>query len=120
MPESNRPSDIFPSRLRKARELRGLNQAEVAARSGMQASAVSHFETGGRKPSFDNLRRLAQALDVTTDYLIGRVDDVGGTGNADRLYRNIQQLQTSDREFIEGWIKSKAAHANEKQRKSDE
>jgi transcriptional regulator with XRE-family HTH domain len=84
----------------------------------MQVSAVSHFETGGRKPSFDNLRRLAQALDVTTDYLIGRVDEVGGTANADRLYRNIQQLQTSDREFIEGWIKSKAAHA--KQRKIDE
>ena len=118
MPESNRPTEVFPSRLKKARELRGLSQAEVAARSGMQVSAVSHFETGGRKPSFDNLRRLAQALDVTTDYLIGRVDEVGGTANADRLYRNIQHLQTSDREFIEGWIKSKAAHA--KQRKIDE
>ena len=118
MPESNRPTEVFPIRLKKARELRGLSQAEVAARSGMQVSAVSHFETGGRKPSFDNLRRLAQALDVTTDYLIGRVDEVGGTANADRLYRNIQQLQTSDREFIEGWIKSKAAHA--KQRKIDE
>ena len=118
MPESNRPTEVFPNRLKKARELRGLSQAAVAARSGMQVSAVSHFETGGRKPSFDNLRRLAQALDVTTDYLIGRVDEVGGTANADRLYRNIQQLQTSDREFIEGWIKSKAAHA--KQRKIDE
>ncbi len=118
MLESNRPTEVFPIRLKKARELRGLSQAEVAARSGMQVSAVSHFETGGRKPSFDNLRRLAQGLDVTTDYLIGRVDEVGGTANADRLYRNIQQLQTSDREFIEGWIKSKAAHA--KQRKIDE
>ena len=118
MPESNRPTEVFPNRLKKARELRGLSQAKVAARSGMQVSAVSHFETGGRKPSFDNLRRLAQALDVTTDYLIGRVDEVGGTANADRLYRNIQQLQTSDREFIEGWIKSKASHA--KQRKIDE
>ncbi len=119
MPESSRPSEVFPARLKQARELRGLNQGEVASRSGMQASAISHFETGGRKPSFDNLRRLAQALDVTTDYLIGRVDDVGGTANADRLYRNIQQLQTSDREFIEGWIKSKAAHLKDKQRKPD-
>ena len=106
--------------MKKARELRGLGQGEVAARSGMQVSAISHFETGGRKPSFENLRRLAQALDVTTDYLIGRVDEVGGTANADRLYRNIQQLQTSDREFIESWIKSKAAHAKDKQRKPDE
>ncbi|MFZ3324999.1 MAG: helix-turn-helix transcriptional regulator [Methylocella sp.] len=28
----------------------------------MQASAISHFENDNRKPSFDNLRRLADAL----------------------------------------------------------
>ena len=117
MPESTPSTSVFPARLRRARELRGLGQADVAARSGIQPSAISHFETGNRKPSFDNLRRLAQALDVTTDFLIGRVDEIGATGAADRLYRNIQQLQTSDREFIEDWIKSKAERAGNKPRK---
>lgn len=116
MPESSRPSDIFPVRLREARELRNLNQGELAARSGLQASAVSHFETGNRKPSFDNLHRLAHALDVTTDYLLGRVNEVGGTATTDRLYRNIQQLQASDREFIEDWIRHKASHNKSGQR----
>ena len=119
MPESMPPEYIFPERLKKARELRGLGQPDVAKRSGIQASAISHFETGNRKPSFDNLRRLAQALDVTTDFLMGRTDEIGGTATADRLYRNIQQLQTGDREFIEDWIKSKAGHARDKQRKPD-
>ena len=119
MSESSHPSEVFPARLKAARELRGLNQSEVATRTGLQASAVSHFVTGSRKPSFDNLRRLAKALDVTTDYLIGRVADIGGTANADRLYRDIQNLQTNDREFIESWIKSKAAHLKGKQRKPD-
>jgi hypothetical protein len=45
--------------------------------------------------------------------------EIGGTATADRLYRNIQQLQTGDREFIEDWIKSKANHARDKQRKPD-
>jgi transcriptional regulator with XRE-family HTH domain len=67
------PSDIFPSRLRAAREIRGLNQRDLAEKAGMQGSAMSHFETGGGKPSFDNLRRLADALDVATDQ--GSVDD---------------------------------------------
>ena len=120
MPESSPPPNyIFPERLKKAREVRGLGQPDVARRSGIQASAISHFETGKRKPSFDNLRRLAQALDVTTDFLIGRADEIGSTGTADRLYRNIQQLQTGDREFIEDWIKSKTTHARDKQRKPD-
>src|ERR1700731_2760093 len=104
MPESSRPSEVFPARLKQARELRGLNQGEVASRSGMQASAISHFETGGRKPSFDNLRRLADALDVTTDYLLGRVSEVGATAAADRLHRDIQKLKASDRSFAEDMI----------------
>jgi len=107
MPESSRPSENFPDRLKQARELRGLSQGELAARAGMQPSAISHFETANRKPSFDNLRRLAQALDVTTDYLLGRVNEIGATAKADTLYRNIQQLQSTDRDFIEDWIRHK-------------
>ncbi|MGN8546962.1 helix-turn-helix domain-containing protein [Bradyrhizobium sp. 13971] len=58
------PSAVFPDRLKSARDLRGLNQDQLAKRSGLQGSAISHFETGTRKPSFDNLRRLADALGV--------------------------------------------------------
>jgi transcriptional regulator with XRE-family HTH domain len=116
MLESSRPTDIFPKRLKAARDLRGLGQDDVAARAGMQPSAISHFETGKRKPSFDNLRRLAQALDVTTDFLVGRVEEIGGSGSADRLYRHIQQLQTGDREFVEEWVKSRVSHTKDKPR----
>jgi len=116
MPESSRPSDTFPARLRDARELRGLNQGELADKAGMQASAISHFETGGRKPSFDNLRRLADALDVTTDYLLGRAKEVGAVAAADRIHRHLQHLQASDMEFAEDMIAKMAARAKGKQR----
>ena len=69
---SARPPDL-PERLRRARKERGLSQGRLAQRLGIQPAAVSHFETGHRKPSFDTLRRLADALDVTTDYLLGCV-----------------------------------------------
>lgn len=75
MPESTVDSP-FPQRLKEARDLRGLSQADLAQKSGLQPSAVSHFETGGRKPSFDNLMLLADVLQVTTDYLLGRTDVV--------------------------------------------
>ena len=36
---------------------------------------ISHFETGRRQePSADNLVKLANALEVTIDYLLGRTD----------------------------------------------
>lgn len=94
-------SEIFPVRLRAAREQRGLNQGELAQRSGLQASAISHFETGTRKPSFDNLRRLADALDITTDYLLGRVADFKDLAGADQLHRHYSAMTTDDRDTAE-------------------
>lgn len=117
MDPSTRPSEIFPKRLRAARERRGLSQGELAERAGWQASAVSHFETGTRKPSFDNLKRLADALDVTTDYLLGRVDDPAGLAGADRLHRDLARLQGADRDIAEELIETLAKRAAARTRK---
>src|SRR5271168_138762 len=111
MSRSSGPSAVFPTRLREARELRDLSQGTLAEKAGMQASAISHFETGSRKPSFDNLRRLADALDVTTDYLLGRVSEIGATATADRLHRDIQKLKATDRSLAEDLIQRMVARA---------
>ncbi|ATD82414.1 MULTISPECIES: helix-turn-helix domain-containing protein [Desulfovibrio] len=74
---SDSTTEIFRERLRIAREAKGLTQAELAELAKLPASSISLFEKGPRKPSFDNLRRLAGALDITTDYLLGRVDTLG-------------------------------------------
>ena len=111
MHESTRPSDAFPGRLRTAREKRGLNQGDLAHRARLQASAISHFETGTRKPSFDNLRRLADALDVTTDYLLGRVTDTQALQGADRLHRHLDRLTADDRDIAEDFLKMLADKA---------
>jgi transcriptional regulator with XRE-family HTH domain len=58
--------------LRHLRERRGLTQAELGTRAGMAAASVSHFETGQRLPSLDSLVKLADALEVSVDTLLGR------------------------------------------------
>ena len=101
----NAPDDVFPQRLREARQLRAYDQATLAARAGLPTASISHFESGSRKPSFDNLRRLAKALDASTDYLLGRVADIGGSGAAsDPLYRHVQNLTGRDREIAEDFL----------------
>jgi len=90
-------SENFASRLQSARQLRGLSQSELASKSGLQPSAVSHFENGRRSPSFDNLKSLSNALDVTTDYLLGRVDSPTLTGNVrDELFRHAENMSKHD------------------------
>ena len=111
MQKSIPPSEIFPDRLRCAREYRGLTQGELAERAGMQPSAISHFETGGRKPSFDNLRLLADTLDVTTDYLLGRVAEFKELAGADKLHRHYDALQETDRKFADDLITLLASKA---------
>ena len=107
------PSEVFPERLRSAREYRGLNQGALALKAGMQPSAISHFETGTRKPSFDNLRILADTLDVTTDYLLGRVEDFKALAGADRLHRHYESVEGSDRKMADDLITMLAKRAQE-------
>jgi transcriptional regulator with XRE-family HTH domain len=97
-------TDIFQERLRTARELRGLSQTQLAANAGLPASSVSHFESGARKPSFDNLKRLASALDVTTDYLLGRSDTPDASATAGRLHRDMHKLSADDLKLTEQFV----------------
>jgi len=92
-------SEIFSKRLKKIREEKKLSQAELAQKADLQTAAVSHFETGQRKPSFDNLKRLADALNVSVDYLLGReIKDSGDI--AEKLFRDFEKLSTNDQQKI--------------------
>lgn len=79
------------------REDRGWSQLELAGKCGLQSTAISHFETGSRSPSFDNLKRLADALTVSSDYLLGRSDDPRLAGpEAASLFRDVEKLTSED------------------------
>ena len=122
MAESTKPTEVFPDRLRTARERRELSQGKLAERAGLQASAVSHFETGSRKPSFENLKRLADALNITTDYLLGRTSDMEETAAAaDRLHRHYAGLSTEYQDMADEFMRMLAEKAEgAKRRQKDE
>jgi transcriptional regulator with XRE-family HTH domain len=99
------PSVIFQQRLRRARDIRGWSQSDLATKAGMPPSSIAHFETGTRKPSFDTLRRLANALDMTTDFLLGRVEEPGLAEAGDPLFRDVGKLTGNDREIARDFLK---------------
>ena len=103
---NEKPSDVFKERLRTVREgLRNMSQAELARASGITPSSIAHFEGGTRKPSFDNLRKISTALNVTADYLIGRSDSPEIATSADPLYRYGANLTERNRELAKDFLK---------------
>lgn len=99
-------AEEFAERLRMAREAKGLSQTELAERTGFQPSAISHFETGRRSPSFDNLRRLADALSVAVDYLLGRVDQPKSAGpKVQQLFRDFDEMSQRGQELVADFVK---------------
>lgn len=114
-----KPSEVFKDRLREARDnLRQMTQADLAKAIGLPPSSIAHFESGNRKPSFDNLRKLANALNVTTDYLVGRTDDPNTASSADPLYRDVANLTGRNRQTATNFLRF-LAEQDRKQRESD-
>ena len=76
----------FGRRVLEARKHRNLTQDQLATKSGIPPAVISHFETGVRSnASADNLVKLADALRVTVDYLLGRTEELNPTpGELDR------------------------------------
>jgi transcriptional regulator with XRE-family HTH domain len=98
-------TDIFSERLKSAREMRKLTQNELGQRANLPSTSVAHFEAGKRKPSFENLRKLAEALEVTTDYLLGRVEEPALAEAGDVLFRDIGKLSAHDREMAADFMR---------------
>ena len=67
-------SDEVISRIRERRQELDMTQTELAKAADLSPAAISQFESGTRKPSFKTIVSLCDALEVTTDYLLGKAN----------------------------------------------
>ena len=61
----------FSKRLKDIMESRGVLQAELAKKTGITETTVSRYCNGKRIPNIEALVKIAKALDVHTDLLLG-------------------------------------------------
>ncbi|MGP4073821.1 helix-turn-helix domain-containing protein [Piscibacillus sp. B03] len=66
------------ARLKRLRKEKKLTQAELGEIINVSKVSISGYESGDRTPDTDNLRRMADYFEVTTDYLLGRTDNPKG------------------------------------------
>jgi transcriptional regulator with XRE-family HTH domain len=62
-------------RLRELREKRGWSQRELGRRCGIGDSQINKYELGAIDPSAKYLGIMADQLEVSADYLLGRTND---------------------------------------------
>lgn len=61
----------FGTRLARIREDAGFTQSSLARAVGLSQSAISQIESGERNPTYDTMRSLAEAMNLTPAYLVG-------------------------------------------------
>lgn len=61
--------DDVGERIRRARKLAGLTQAELAALAGLSTMSIRRYENGDRVVSLSKLKSIAQALKVDYNWL---------------------------------------------------
>lgn len=123
MSQDKNASLEFNYRLRMARESGGLSQSQLADKAGLTAAAISHFETGQRAPSFENLRKLADALGISVDYLLGRINEqqhgkgLAAAPRAQQLFRHAEKLSDESFGALEKMAKALRDQEEEKREK---
>lgn len=89
--------DSFARRLKTQRRLRELKQRQVSERSGSQKEMISKWECGAGI-SHTNLYGIANALEVSCDYLIGRITEPTSIGPLTATIH--ANLQTMDAQLL--------------------
>ena len=63
---------VFGDRTKQAREAAGLSQAQLADMAGVTQSAIANLEADRSGMSCATLVKVADALEVSADWLLGR------------------------------------------------
>ncbi len=75
-----------------------LTQAELAEKINSDACYISRIETGARKPTIDNLAALSNALNVSSDYLLGLSSNIVLHEHVSDMEKTLRALIDEDKE----------------------
>ncbi len=71
---------MFSKRLNETRKSKGFTAQNMADKLGLTLRSYQFYEGGKRSPSFDTLVRIADILNVSTDYLLCRDEFIQSRG----------------------------------------
>jgi len=109
---SNYIGGVIMERLKQLRERKNMTQVRLAIELGLSQETISGYEIGKAVPPADMLVKLADTLDASVDYILGRTDDIqlkklskSDLNNQElELLSIFQNLPESKRERVIGFL----------------
>lgn len=86
--------------MQKYRELLGYSQESLAEAIGCSAIFISFMERGEKNPSLDTLIKLANALEISTDILLGGELSSYNTARLNHIEKHLKLLPPEEQEKI--------------------
>ncbi len=95
----------FGERLKELRKQRSLSQTELGELVGLHFTNVSRYERGLSLPGADTLKKIADGLGVSSDYLMsGTVEEAARAHFEDRellnQFKEVDRLSDDKKQFI--------------------
>jgi transcriptional regulator with XRE-family HTH domain len=102
-------SSGFPQRLRELRRQKNLSQTELGEKAGVHYTHISKYERGVSTPSVETIRGLAEALGVSTDFLMdGDTQDAARARFQDRellrQFQEVEKLPEEDKDLVKRFL----------------
>jgi transcriptional regulator with XRE-family HTH domain len=82
----------FGRNLRAIRRKKGLTQAQLARNAGISRRMIGHYETQVKRPSIDKVKKIAQALNISDNELLGIVPAKKNRNDYDLSFKLMKKL----------------------------
>ena len=89
----------FGKRLTEVRKMKKLSQEEVAKKLDAHGAVIGRYERDEVKPSIEVAAAIAEALEVSLDYLVGNTDLLLEKNIVNKIV-DIQKLNTEDKAHV--------------------
>lgn len=83
----------------EARKRKGISQDELAKHLGTKGPAIGRYERDEMKPSIEAAAKMAELLDVSLDYLVGKTDVLLDSKITKRIME-IQKLNAEEQKTV--------------------
>ncbi|WP_176087544.1 helix-turn-helix domain-containing protein [Leptospira alexanderi] len=99
----------FPVKLKELRIQKGFSQENLAKMVGLHKNHIGRYERGDSQPTADKIRKLADALGVSGDVLLGNTtQDQAKIQIGDRdllnLFSEVEKLSSEDKEKVSDFL----------------
>jgi transcriptional regulator with XRE-family HTH domain len=92
-------STTFGKRLTEVRKLKKLSQDDLAKKLEAHGAVIGRYERDEVKPSIEMAAAIAEALEVSLDYLVGNSDLLLEKNIVSKIL-DIQKLNTEDKAHV--------------------